>query len=214
MRLIMLGAPGAGKGTQAKILSKKLSVPHISTGDIFRANIKNETELGILAKTYIDAGKLVPDETTIGIVKNRLLESDCASGFILDGFPRTLAQAMSLDETLANMGMELTGVVNIEVDDEKIIKRMQGRRVCPNCGASYHQTNNPSKNGTNCDHCSTELIIRDDDKPETVISRLETYHKQTEPLIKYYNNKKLLVAVDGWQEVESITNEILSALGV
>ncbi|KAE9635535.1 adenylate kinase [Defluviitalea raffinosedens] len=214
MRLIMLGAPGAGKGTQAQLLSKAYNIPQISTGDILRMNIKNETDLGKKAKEYMDKGLLVPDELVVEIVKDRLTQDDCKNGFILDGFPRTIPQAKALDEALDHMGIKLDRAVNVHVPDEKIIIRMSGRRVCPQCGASYHiEFKKPAKENI-CDECSLDLIQRDDDKEETVRKRLEIYHEQTQPLIEYYQNKGILTTVDGVGEVEEISNRIKEALEV
>jgi len=212
MRLILLGAPGAGKGTQAVKLAEKYNIPQVSTGDIFRSNIKNGTELGKKAKEYMDKGLLVPDEVTIDIVKDRLQQPDCSNGFILDGFPRTIPQAEYLDEALEDMGVKLDAVLNLHVDDEVIIKRMSGRRVCPGCGMSYHIVSNPPKAGNKCDNCSTELIQRVDDKEETVISRLKTYHDQTEPLIGYYGKKGKLITVNGKKDIDDTTREVLEML--
>jgi len=212
MKLVLLGAPGAGKGTQAVVISKKYNVPHISTGDIFRYNIKNNTELGKKAKEYIDNGLLVPDEVTINIVKDRLGNEDCKSGFILDGFPRTIQQAEKLDEILDSTGTKLDCVLNIHVPDTEIISRMSGRRVCSKCGMSYHIKSNPPKDKDICNECGSPVIQRDDDKEETVLKRLETYHKQTEPLIEYYKQKGLLLTVTGMEKVERTTDEVLKAL--
>lgn len=212
MRLVLLGAPGAGKGTQAVILSEKLNIPHISTGDIFRNNIKNKTELGKKAEEYITKGLLVPDEITVDLMKDRLKEDDCKNGFILDGFPRNIAQAEALDKYLNEMGVKLDCALNIHVDDEEIIERISGRRVCQNCGKSYHVKYNPPAVNGECDDCKSELIQRDDDKEETVIKRLETYHKQTEPLIEYYQKKGLLKTVIGQEKVEDTTREVMKAL--
>ncbi len=211
MRLVLLGAPGAGKGTQAVILSEKYNIPHISTGDIFRSNIKNNTELGKKAKEYIDKGLLVPDELTIDIVKDRINKPDCSDGFILDGFPRTIFQAQELDKILEGMGIELDCVLNIDVSDEKIIKRLSGRRVCQ-CGKTYHILNNPPKKEGICDSCNGELFQREDDREETVIQRLETCHKQTEPLIEYYEKSGKLVTVEGRESIDDTTKEVLDAL--
>jgi len=213
MRLVILGAPGAGKGTQAVNLAKTHNVPHISTGDIFRSNIKNGTELGKKAKEYIDKGLLVPDEITIGIVKDRLTEPDCQKGFILDGFPRTIEQAEKLDAMLEEMGVKLDKVLNIHVPDDEIVKRMSGRRVCPKCGASYHKVYKPTAKENVCDNCEANVVQREDDKEEIVRKRLETYHKQTEPLIEYYTKKGNLVTVVGKEKIEDTTNEVIKALG-
>lgn len=209
MKLIMLGAPGAGKGTQAIILSEKYSIPTISTGVIIRAAIKNGTETGKMAKELIEKGQLVPDSVVIDIIKERLAEDDCKNGFILDGFPRTIPQAEALDA----LGVEIDKVIDIELSDEAIVKRLSGRRECSKCGATYHITNNPSAKGDKCDKCEGELVCRKDDAPETVLSRLEVYHEQTEPLINYYKNKGLLFEVDGSKELETTTKEIISILG-
>lgn len=214
MRLILLGAPGAGKGTQAVMLAERLAVPHISTGDIFRSNIKNGTELGKKAKGYIDKGLLVPDELTVEIVRDRLKQPDCSNGFILDGFPRTIPQAEFLEKALDEMNLELDAVLNIHVEDEEIINRMSGRRTCPNCGMSYHVEFNPPEVENVCDNCSTVLIQRADDKEETVIERLKTYHLQTEPLIDFYAKRNKLVTANGQEELEGTSKEVLKALGV
>ncbi|HEY9060287.1 MAG TPA: adenylate kinase [Pseudobacteroides sp.] len=214
MKLILLGAPGAGKGTQATKLSQKLSIPHISTGDIFRNNIKNSTELGKKAKEYIDKGMLVPDELTISIVKDRLMQDDCKNGFILDGFPRTIPQAEYLEKALNEMGTDIDHVVNVSVADEEIIKRMSGRRVCTNCGATFHTVFNPTKKDGICDNCNASVIQRDDDKEETVISRLKTYHEQTEPLIGFYSKRGKLLTVIGREEIEETSKAVIKVLGV
>ncbi len=214
MRLVLLGAPGAGKGTQAVTLSEKLKVPHISTGDIFRYNIKNGTPLGKLAKEYIDKGALVPDEVTIGIVKDRLSQADCAGGYILDGFPRTIPQAESLDAVLAEMGVSLDYAVDIFVPDAEIIKRLSGRRVCPACGMSYHVHYGPPKKEGICDACGAALIQREDDSEATVLNRLTTYHKQTEPLIEYYRGQGKLLVVEGKEQISETTAEMLKVLGI
>jgi adenylate kinase len=211
MRIILLGAPGAGKGTQAVILSEKYNIPHISTGDIFRSNIKNNTELGKKAKEYIDKGLLVPDELTIDIVKNRINKADCSEGFILDGFPRTIRQAQELDKILEDMGIELDCVLNINVSGDKIIKRLSGRRVCQ-CGKTYHIQNNPPKHEGVCDSCNRKLFQREDDREETIIKRLDTYHKQTEPLIEYYKKNGKLITVEGRDRIDDTTREVLDAL--
>ena len=214
MRLILLGAPGAGKGTQASMLSQKLNIPHISTGDIFRNNIKGGTELGKKAKEYIDKGLLVPDTLTIDIVKDRLQQQDCGKGFILDGFPRTIPQAEYLDDVLVTLGVALDGVLNIFVPDAEIIKRMSGRRFCPGCSATYHVIYKPTKEEDICDVCKTTVIQREDDKAETVISRLDTYHKQTEPLIEYYSKKGKVLTVTGKEDVTHTSEAVLMVLGV
>ncbi len=210
MKIIFLGAPGAGKGTQAEIVAEKLGIPTVSTGAIIREALKSGTELGLKAKKFIEMGALVPDDVVIGIIKERLKESDCGAGFILDGFPRTVPQA----EALEHMGIALDKIISIEVPDEKIVERMSGRRVCSTCGASYHVAFNPSKDGVNCDKCKTELITRKDDAPEVVLSRLEVYHSTTEPLKDFYATRGNLVLVDGVGEVEEISLRTLKALGV
>lgn len=213
MRLIMLGAPGAGKGTQAARVAEKLQIPHISTGDIFRANLKNGTELGKKAKEYMDAGKLVPDELTCDLVADRLAQADCADGFILDGFPRTIPQAEALDKVLEKLGTTIDYAVNIDVPDEAIVSRMSGRRACVGCGATYHIVFNPPKKEDICDHCGAGLILRDDDRPETVQTRLRVYHEQTQPLIDFYGSKGNLVTVDGTQNMDDVFRSILEKTG-
>lgn len=212
MRLILLGAPGAGKGTQAVNLSKELCIPHISTGDIFRANIREGTALGLKAKSYIDAGDLVPDELTVSIVKDRLTKDDCRNGFLLDGFPRTIPQAESLDEALESLNTRLDAVINLDVTDSVIVERMAGRRVCRNCSQSFHIVSNPPKQEGICDACGGSLIIRDDDKAETVLERLKTYNEKTKPLTDYYENKGLLLNFDGTKDILETTNAILEKL--
>jgi adenylate kinase len=214
MRLVILGAPGAGKGTQAVKLSGKLQIPHISTGDIFRSNIKNETPLGKQAKQYIDRGDLVPDDITIGIVKDRLQQEDCANGFILDGFPRTIAQAESLDRILEEMGTALDHVLNICVEDAKIIERLSGRRVCPKCNMTYHVSFDETAREGICGKCGGQLVQRDDDREETVLNRLKTYHNQTEPLIGYYRTKGILLEVLGQEKIEDTTAGVYRVLGI
>ena len=209
MNLILLGAPGAGKGTQAELLVEKLSIPAISTGNMLREAIANGTELGKKAKQYMEVGALVPDELILGIVADRVTQSDCANGFILDGVPRTLAQA----EALEAKGVKIDHVVSLEVDDSEIEGRMTGRRVCAKCGASYHIVANPPKTEGICDHCGAELIIRKDDKPETVRHRLEVYHESTEILKSYYASKNKLRLVEGNQPIEDAYHDILRALG-
>lgn len=213
MRLIMLGAPGAGKGTQAKKLANKYTIPHISTGDIFRANIKNQTELGKKAKEYMDKGLLVPDELVVDLVVDRLKEEDAKEGFILDGFPRTIPQAKALDKTLNDLGIKIDNAVDIDVKDEVIVKRMSGRRACVGCGATYHIETIPPKAEGICDVCGKELILREDDKPETVLKRLSVYHEQTQPLIDYYKDQGILMTIDGSLAVDYITEEIVKQLG-
>ena len=208
MKLILLGAPGAGKGTQAEIISEKYNIPTISTGNIIRAALKNGTEMGLKAKTYIDAGELVPDEVVIGIIRERLAEKDCEGGFILDGFPRTIPQAKALDD----MNIVVDAALSIEVADEAIVKRMSGRRVCEKCGASYHtEYKKPAKQDI-CNICSGKLVIRKDDEPETVLNRLNVYHEQTEPLKDYYKTAGKLITVEGQEELSDTTALVLGAL--
>ena len=213
MKIIMLGAPGAGKGTQAIKISEKYGIPHISTGDIFRANIKAGTELGRKAKEYMDQGLLVPDALTTDLVVNRTSEPDCENGYVLDGFPRTIPQAECLTEALEKRGEKVDFALNVDVPDENIIRRMSGRRVCPKCGATYHVVYAaPEKEGV-CDRCGGELIIRDDDLPETVRKRLDVYHEQTQPLIDYYENEGCLVNVDGTKSLDEVFTAITEILG-
>ena len=212
MKLIVLGAPGAGKGTQALMLSEKYSILHISTGDIFRSNIKQGTELGKKAKEFIDAGMLVPDDLTLSLIMDRLHQPDCEGGYILDGFPRTIPQAESLMAALKADGEELTAVLDIEVPDEVIVERMGGRRVCPSCGDSYHVENRPPKAEGICDRCGARLIIRADDAPETVQNRLNVYHKQTQPLIDYYREQGKLLTFDGTASMQDVFESISEAL--
>lgn len=213
MRLVLLGPPGAGKGTQALSIVQKYDIPHISTGDIFRKNIKEGTELGRQAKDYMDKGLLVPDELVVEIVKSRLMEDDCKAGFLLDGFPRTVNQADELDKVLGKMSMNLDKVVNIEVDKSILIGRAVGRRMCRNCGAAYHIEFNPSKEAGKCDHCGGELYQRDDDNEETVTKRIEVYLDQTTPLVEYYTQKGILVNIDGQQSIGKVFEDIVKALG-
>lgn len=213
MKIIMLGAPGAGKGTQAKKIAAKYQIPHVSTGDIFRANIKNGTELGMKAKSYMDAGGLVPDEITIGMLLDWIHEADCENGYVLDGFPRTIPQAESLTQALAGMDEKIDYAVNVDVPDENIISRMSGRRACLNCGATYHIVYNPPKQEGVCDVCGDKLVLRDDDKPETVQKRLSVYHDQTQPLIEYYEKAGVLKQVDGTQDMEAVFQDIVKILG-
>jgi len=213
MKIIMLGAPGAGKGTQAKMIADKYGVPHISTGDIFRANIKEGTELGKKAKTYMDQGLLVPDELVVDLVVDRVKNPDCEKGYVLDGFPRTIPQAECLDKALAEMNDSMDYAINIDVPDENIITRMGGRRACVGCGATYHVVNIPPKKEGICDRCGGELILRDDDKPETVKKRLDVYHEQTQPLIDYYTKKGIIKDVDGTQQMDDVFNAIVKILG-
>ena len=213
MKIIMLGDPGAGKGTQAKKIAAKYSIPHVSTGDIFRANIKNGTELGMKAKSFMDAGGLVPDEITIGMLLDRIHEADCVNGYVLDGFPRTIPQAESLTKALSERGEAVDYAVNVDVPDENIINRMSGRRACLNCGATYHIVYNPSKKEGICDTCGQQLVLRDDDKPETVKKRLSVYHDQTQPLIDYYKKQNILKSVDGTQPMDKVFADIVTILG-
>lgn len=209
MRVVLLGPPGAGKGTQAVGISQEFGIPHISTGDIFRKNIKEGTELGIKAQEYINKGLLVPDELVVEIVKDRLTEDDCKNGFLLDGFPRTTIQADSLDIELNKMGIELDRVVNINVDKESLIQRAVGRRICKECGDTYHTTFNPPKKEGICDKCNGELYQRKDDTEETVTKRIEVYLKQTKPLIDYYKNRDILANIDGEQLIEKVGKDII-----
>lgn len=208
MKLILLGAPGAGKGTQAEIISEKYNIPTISTGNIIRAALKNGTQMGLKAKAYIDSGRLVPDDVVIGIIKERLAEDDCQNGFILDGFPRTIPQAKALD----SMNVSIDAALSLEVSDREIVKRMSGRRVCEKCGASYHTEYKKPKTEGICDGCGAPLIIRKDDEPDTVLDRLDIYHKQTEPLKSYYKNQGKLITVEGQPKVEDTTKLVLDTL--
>lgn len=213
MKIIMLGAPGAGKGTQAKKIAEKYQIPHISTGDIFRANIKAGTELGMKAKSYMDQGQLVPDEVTIGMLLDRISQDDSKNGYVLDGFPRTIPQAESLTAALAERGEKIDYAVNVDVPDENIINRMSGRRACIGCGATYHIVYNAPKQENICDACGEKLVLRDDDKPETVQKRLSVYHDQTQPLIDYYKKAGVLAEVDGTQDMEKVFQDIVEILG-
>ena len=213
MKIIMLGAPGAGKGTQAKMIAAKYNIPHISTGDIFRANIKNNTELGKKAKEYMDQGLLVPDELTCDLVTDRIQQDDCANGFILDGFPRTIPQAEALDKALTGLGQAMDYAIDVDVPDENIVNRMSGRRACLKCGATYHIVTIPPKQEGICDNCGSEIVQRDDDKPETVQKRLQVYHDQTQPLIDFYNNKGILKSVDGTKDLDAVFDSIKAILG-
>ncbi len=210
MKLILLGAPGAGKGTQADILSQRLNIPTISTGNILRAAVKNGTPVGLKAKEYMDAGKLVPDEVIIGIVAERLAESDCGKGYILDGVPRTIAQA----EALEAVGIQFDTVLSLEISDEEIVKRMGGRRACPACGATFHVVSAPPKTEGKCDKCGADLVLRDDDKPETVKNRLAVYHAETEPLKDFYAARGNLKSVENQPTIEETTKVVLAALGI
>lgn len=213
MKLIMLGAPGAGKGTQAKKIAQKYQIPHISTGDIFRANIKAGTELGLKAKSFMDQGQLVPDEVTIGMLLDRISQDDSKNGYVLDGFPRTIPQAESLTAALKERGEKIDYAVNVDVPDENIVNRMSGRRACVGCGATYHIVYNAPAKENICDTCGEKLILRDDDKPETVQNRLHVYHEQTQPLIDYYKKEGVLVEVDGTQNMETVFQDIVAVLG-
>lgn len=212
MKIVMLGAPGAGKGTQAKMIASEYRIPHISTGDIFRANIKNGTELGQKAKSYIDQGLLVPDELTLALIMDRFQEPDCKDGYVLDGFPRTIAQAEALSASLREKGEALDFAIDVEVPDESIVSRMSGRRACLACGGTYHIVFNPTKKEGICDACGGELSIRPDDMPETVQKRLNVYHEQTQPLIDYYKKEGILRSVDGTQEVGKVFEAIQAIL--
>lgn len=213
MKIIMLGAPGAGKGTQAKMIAAKYGVPHVSTGDIFRANIKNGTELGKEAKQYMDKGLLVPDELTVRILLDRVAQEDCANGYVLDGFPRTIPQAEVLENALNELGDKIDFAIDVDVPDENIIRRMSGRRACLSCGATYHIEHIPPKKEGVCDTCGSELVLRDDDKPETVKNRLDVYHKQTQPLIDFYSEKGVLKTVDGTLPMDDVFAAITAILG-
>ncbi|MCI1944708.1 adenylate kinase [Clostridium luticellarii] len=212
MKIILLGPPGAGKGTQAKFISEEYFIPHISTGDIFRKNISEKTPLGIEAKKYLDEGKLVPDEVTINIMKNRLGMDDCKDGFLLDGFPRTVNQAKALDSYLGSVGQKIDVVLLIDVPKELIFDRMTGRRVCPSCGASYHIKYNPPKIEGKCDVCHSDIVQRKDDTQSTVKSRLDVYDKQTEPLIGYYKNQEVLSIVNGTGGINQVFENVKSNL--
>ncbi len=213
MKIIMLGAPGAGKGTQAKMIADKYGVPHVSTGDIFRANIKEGTELGKEVKHYMDQGLLVPDELTVKILMDRVGREDCRKGYVLDGFPRTIPQAEVLDKALAEMGDAIDYAINVDVPDETIIGRMTGRRACVSCGATFHIVHIPPKQEGICDTCGKELILRDDDKLETVKKRLSVYHEQTQPLIEFYTEKEILKTIDGTAEMQDVFTAITDILG-
>ena len=213
MKVIMLGAPGAGKGTQAKKIAAKYQIPHISTGDIFRANIKEGTELGTKAKAYMDKGELVPDELTCDLVVDRISKPDAANGYVLDGFPRTIPQAEALTRALEGRGEKIDFAINVEVPDENIVRRMGGRRACLKCGATYHVEYNAPKVENVCDICQGELVLRDDDKPETVQKRLSVYHAQTQPLIDYYKAEGVLAEVDGTQDIDVVFQDITKILG-
>ena len=213
MKIIMLGAPGAGKGTQAKKIAEKYEIPHISTGDIFRANIKNGTELGMKAKEYMDKGALVPDELTCDLVMDRIAQEDCKNGFVLDGFPRTIPQAKALDSALEKINEKMDFAVDVDVPDENIVNRMGGRRACLNCGATYHIVFNPTKLDGVCDTCGKQTVLREDDKPETVQNRLQVYHEQTQPLLDYYKEQNILKSVDGTKPMDEVFSDIVAILG-
>lgn len=213
MKIIMLGAPGAGKGTRAAMIAENYKIPHISTGDIFRANIKNGTELGKEAKGYMDQGLLVPDELTVKILLDRVAQEDCQNGYVLDGFPRTIPQAEVLDQELSKLGDKVDYAIDVDVSDDVIVNRMAGRRACLKCGATYHVAHVPPQQEGICDKCGSELVLRDDDAPETVKHRLEVYHEQTQPLIDFYAQKGILKSVDGTGEVKDALKEIVAILG-
>ncbi len=212
MKIVMLGAPGAGKGTQAKMIADKYSIPHISTGDIFRANIKEGTPLGAKAKEYMDKGLLVPDELVCDLVVDRIQQDDCKNGYILDGFPRTIPQAEALTDALSKISDKVEYAINVEVPDENIVNRMGGRRACVGCGATYHVKYNPPKVEDVCDKCGEKLILRDDDKPETVQKRLDVYHEQTQPLIDYYTKQGVIAEVDGTVDMNEVFDNIVKLL--
>ena len=213
MKIVMLGAPGAGKGTQAKKIAESYGVPHISTGDIFRANIKNDTDLGRKAKVYMDKGELVPDELVVDLIMDRFAEPDCSNGYVLDGYPRTIPQAEALDNALKANGESLDFAVNVDVPDEEIINRMSGRRACLKCGSTYHIIFNPPLKEGVCDKCGDVLVQREDDKEETVKNRLDIYHEQTEPLEKYYAEAGLLHNVDGTKSMDEVFESIKTVIG-
>ncbi|MCM1025017.1 MAG: adenylate kinase [Roseburia sp.] len=213
MKIIMLGAPGAGKGTQAKRIAEKYGIPHISTGDIFRANIKAGTELGTEAKKYMDQGLLVPDELTVRILLDRVAQEDCKKGYVLDGFPRTIPQAEVLEQELTKLGEKIDYAVDVEVPDESIVRRMSGRRACLKCGATYHIEHVPPKKEGVCDDCGSELVLRDDDRPETVQNRLQVYHAQTQPLIDFYTARGIMRSVDGTKDMNDVFAAIVKILG-
>ena len=213
MTIIMLGAPGAGKGSQAKQIADKYAIPHISTGDIFRANLKAGTELGKKAKEYMDQGLLVPDELTCDLVMDRIGQDDCKNGFVLDGFPRTIPQAEALDAALTKINQKMDYAIDVDVPDENIVNRMSGRRACLNCGATYHIVSIPTKVEGVCDRCGSPVVLRDDDQPETVKKRLDVYHEQTQPLIDYYKEQNILRTVDGTQPMEDVFGAIVEILG-
>ncbi len=213
MKLILLGAPGAGKGTQAEIICERLGIPAISTGNIIREALRNGTEMGLRAKSYMESGALVPDDVVIGIIKERLAADDCKNGFVLDGFPRTIPQAEALDAALKKISQTMDYAIDVDVPDENIVKRMGGRRACLNCGATYHIVFNPTKVEGKCDACGAETVLRDDDKPETVQKRLSVYHEQTQPLIDYYKAQGILKSVDGTKPMDEVFTDIVAILG-
>ena len=213
MKIIMLGAPGAGKGTQAIQIAEKYKIPHVSTGDLFRSNIGNKTALGMEAKGYMDAGKLVPDELTVRMLLDRVAEDDCKNGYVLDGFPRNIAQAEVLEEEVNKLGDKIDYAIDIEVPDENIVKRMSGRRACLKCGNTYHIEHVPPKKEGICDNCGSELVLRADDAPETVLKRLSVYHEQTQPLIDFYNKKNILITIDGTQDMNKVFADVVKVLG-
>jgi len=213
VKMILLGPPGSGKGTQAKMISSQLGIPQISTGDMLRAAVQEGSPMGLKAKALMDKGALVPDEVVVGIVRERLGKVDCGRGFILDGFPRTVAQADALEETLGNLGKDLDQVISLEVDREAVVERIAGRRTCRQCGKMYHVKFDPPALEGRCDSCGGDLYLRDDDREETVRKRLGVYQEQTAPLIDYYRNKKLLCEIDGMQEIGKVQKQILSVLG-
>ncbi len=213
MKIIMLGAPGAGKGTQAQMIADKYGIPHVSTGDIFRANIKEGTALGMEAKEYMDQGLLVPDELTVRILLDRVAREDCGDGYVLDGFPRTIPQANVLDEALEKLGDKIDYAIDVDVPDDNIVRRMSGRRACLACGATFHIENVPPKKEGICDRCGTELVLRDDDREETVQKRLDVYHEQTQPLIEFYRSKGILEVVDGMKPMQEVFADITAILG-
>jgi adenylate kinase len=212
MKIIMLGAPGAGKGTQAQMIAEKFNIPHISTGDIFRANLKNGTELGKKAKVYMDQGLLVPDELTVELLLDRVANEDCKDGYVLDGFPRTIPQADVLDNELTKLGDKVDFAINVDVPDENIVRRMSGRRACLKCGATYHIEHIPPVKEGICDKCGSELVQREDDRAETVQNRLSVYHEQTQPLIDYYDKKGILKTVDGTKDMQEVFSDIVAIL--
>ena len=213
MKIIMLGAPGAGKGTQAIQIAKKYNIPHVSTGDLFRSNISKNTELGREAKQYMDAGKLVPDELTVRMLLDRVSQDDCKNGYVLDGFPRTIAQAEVLEQEVEKLHEKIDYAIDVEVPDANIVKRMGGRRACTKCGATYHIEHIPPKKEGICDNCGSELVLRSDDAPETVQKRLDVYHEQTQPLIDFYKARGILKQVDGTQDMQAVFDDIVKILG-